>query len=226
MAIEGERLIDSALISGFWPKFVLHHPDYSGQLLTVLNDAAIQCLSVSPSLFAQLSTVETPPGLIAVLPRPQLPLPESIQKALILDAVREPGNIGTIIRTALGAGIDAVYFAPECVDPYNPKAVRAAAGAHFRIPLCRLSWKAIAKEIEQMSVFLADSTAEMDYTSINWRHSPWALIVSNEAHGPSKAALNLASQRLRIPLANELDSLNVAVATAVILFEAHRQAGG
>ena len=92
--------------------------------------------------------METPPGLIAVLPRPQLPLPESIQKALILDAVREPGNVGTIIRTALGAGIDAVYFAPECVDPYNPKAVRAAAGAHFRIPLYRLSWNAIAKEIE------------------------------------------------------------------------------
>ena len=223
LVLEGDRLIDTALASGYQPKYVLHHPDYSGATLAKLRETTTHCLPISPTLLAQLSDVETPPGILAVFPEPKLPLPNNIQRALILDAVREPGNLGAILRTAVGAGVEIVLLAPECADPFNPKAVRAAAGAHFRIPLHRLSWEEIAAVSSGQCVYLADSSAGVDYSAINWAHLPWALIVSNEAHGPSAAARRLATERLRIPLAEETESLNVAAATAVLLFEARRQ---
>ncbi len=224
LALEGDRLIDTALASGHQPTYVLHHPDYSGPTLAALRDTNVRCLLINPTLLARLSDVETPAGILAVFPEPQLPPPKKIERALILDAVREPGNLGAILRTAVGAGVDIVLLAPECADSFNPKAVRAAAGAHFRIPLRRLNWEEIAAASGEQRIYLADSSAGADYSTLDWARLPWALIVSNEAHGPSATARRLATERLRIPLANETDSLNVAAAAAVLLFEARRQA--
>ena len=131
-----------------------------------------------------------------------------------------PAIWGAILRTAAGAGVAAVLLAPGCVDPFNPKALRAASGAHFRLPIRRCSWPEIAGHCRQLRVCLADANGEIDYRQHDWRELSWALIVSNEAHGASDEAHSLADLRLRIPLAHETESLNVAAAAAVLLFEA------
>ena len=221
--LETERLIASAITSGFQPRFVLHQPKFLNSQLEDFKKANIPCIPVSTSLLKSLSSVETPVGLIAVFPFPVLPFPSSFQTCIVLDAVREPGNLGTIIRSALGSGVDLVILAPECADLFNPKVIRAAAGAHFRIPIHKLNWNKISDLLVNKNVYLADSSEGKDYTSINSFCSPWALIVSNEAHGPCESAKKIAHERLRISLANELDSLNVAIAASIILFEASRQ---
>ena len=221
---EGDRLIETALSTGIDPAFTLHHQDYDGPILKALQNVSGLCLPVSHSLFIELSSVETPPGVIAVFPEMRLDMPHSPQRTLILDAIREPGNLGAIMRTALAAGVDCLLLAPECADPYNPKAVRAATGAHFQLPLQRRRWDEISNLLQDVRIYLADSSAAQNYAEIDWTLAPWALIVSNEAHGPSQPARDLAIERLGIPMAAGVNSLNVAAATAIILFEAFRQA--
>ena len=222
-ALESERLITSALTNGFQPRFVLYQPEFLNSQLEDFMKKQIPCFPVTSSLLKGLSTVETPVGLIAVFPFPVLPFPSSFQTCIVLDAVREPGNLGTIFRSALGVGVDLVILAPECADSFNPKVIRAAAGAHFRIPIQKLNWDEISALLVSKNVYLADSSGGKDYTSTNSFCSPWALIVSNEAHGPSESAKKIAHERLQISLANELNSLNVAIAASILLFEAKRQ---
>jgi TrmH family RNA methyltransferase len=144
---------------------------------------------------------------------------------LILDGLRDPGNLGTILRTAAAAGIDAVLLAPGSVDPYNDKALRAGMGAHFRIPVVSQKWDEIAATCAGLSVYLADMHGDVAYDAADWSNG-WALIIGGEAHGASEAAAALATAgagRVYIPMAAATESLNAASAAAVILFEAARQ---
>ncbi len=221
--LEGERLIAAALASGCPPRYAIHHPNKNPPALKSIRESGKPCFAIHPSLLKKLSAVETSSGLLAVFPEIALPLPEKPKNILIMDAICEPGNLGVILRTAAGAAMEAVLLAPGCVDPYNPKTLRAGMGAHFRIPFRQLPWAEIAKYCDQLQVFLADAKGGQDYTQLEWGRKPWALILSNEAHGPSENAQQLTSQRLRIPLGNNSDSLNVAAAAAILLFEAKRQ---
>ncbi|MCY3935380.1 MAG: RNA methyltransferase [Chloroflexi bacterium] len=222
-ALESERLIDTALASGLLPSFVLHRPQCTHPQLAVWVHAGIPCFAVAPALFHKLTSVETSFGMIAIFPIPTLPISHTVQSTVVLDAIRDPGNLGTILRSAQGAGVDRVLLAPECADLYNPKVVRAAAGAHFHVPTRKLNWEEIDEVLACEKVFLADSTQGMDYRHESVFPPPWALIVSNEAHGPSPAAQAIATVRLHIPLENELDSLNAATAASILMFEARRQ---
>lgn len=222
-ALESERLIAAALSSGQRPSFVLHRPRFVNAQLEEFVHANIPCYTASSTLLCDLSSVETPFGMIAVFPIPILAIPPMVQSTIILDAIRDPGNLGTILRSAQGAGVDQVLLAPECADLYNPKVVRAAAGAHFHVLARKLSWAEIDEVLVSEKIYLADSTQGMDYRSERVFCPPWALIVSNEAHGPSQAAQCIATERLHIPLTNELDSLNAATAASVLMFEARRQ---
>jgi TrmH family RNA methyltransferase len=147
---------------------------------------------------------------------------------LILDHLADPGNMGTLLRTALAADVEAVLLTPDCVDCYNPKVVRSAAGAHIRLPIeTDLSWEAIEEKVrdhcqEAVRVFLAEAGRgklyyEQDLTI------PLALIIGNEAHGPSPQARELATLTISIPLANGVESLNAAMAAGILLYEAVRQ---
>jgi TrmH family RNA methyltransferase len=144
---------------------------------------------------------------------------------LILDALGDPGNLGTILRTAAAAGVEVVLLAPGCVDPYNDKALRAGMGAHFRVPVIPQSWDKIAATCDGLAVYLAAMDGDLAYDAADWS-SAWALIVGSEAHGASEQAAELAHQRVYIPMAAETESLNAASAAAVILFEAARQGRG
>jgi TrmH family RNA methyltransferase len=144
---------------------------------------------------------------------------------LILDQVRDPGNAGTLVRTAEAAGIDAVIFGPETVDPFNDKVVRAGMGAHFRLPIRRCAtWPAIhALLAPQQQLYVAQAAATQRYTAVDWA-MPAALIVGGEAAGASTDTTTFA-QAIAIPMHSQVESLNAAVAGGVILFEAARQRG-
>jgi TrmH family RNA methyltransferase len=141
---------------------------------------------------------------------------------LILDRVRDPGNLGTILRTALAARGEQVLLTPGTVDPTNPKVVRAAMGAHLHLPVTMLGWESIAGTTTGCNVWLADVRGDALYTAVDWT-GPVALIVGGEAAGAGRQARALAQASVSIPMSADVESLNTAVATAVILFEIARQ---
>ncbi len=172
------------------------------------------------------SETETPQGLLVVLAHRALPIPISPDFLLILDGIRDPGNLGTILRTAAAAGVEAVLLAPGCADAWSPKVLRAAMGAHFHLPIQDLSWPEIRHILKlsdkAMHIYLADSASGIPYTQADFR-APSVLIVGGEAYGAGKDATSLADEKVHIPMPGGSESLNAAVAASILLFEIVRQ---
>lgn len=179
---------------------------------------------VGADIFDDLAETVTPQGALAIFPFPELDVPgHSDPLYLVLDQVRDPGNLGTLIRTAAASGVSAIYLTEGTVDPFNPKVVRAAVGAHFRVPIRWLSDHEIALLANQAPTrVLADTESPVSYDELDWTGGT-ALIIGSEAHGATGTGRGLATTAARIPLARDVESLNAAVAGAVILFEAARQ---
>jgi TrmH family RNA methyltransferase len=220
IALEGVRLIRDAMEAGYIPDFILYDPDAVNP--EPLNLDASLLLDASPEIIRHISGTEQPQGIVGVFPMPAPGIPASPRRVLILDALADPGNLGTILRTAAAAGVDLVLLAPGTVDPYNDKALRGGMGAHFRVPVVNQSWERITITCDGLPVYLADMTGDLTYDAADWGQG-WALIVGSEAHGASEQAESLAHQRVYIPMAAATESLNAASAAAVILFEAARQ---
>lgn len=220
IALEGIRLVRDAVDAGYLPEFILYDPEAVD--LSTFNLPADLLLDASPEVLRHISATEQPQGVVGVFPMPTPSLPRAPRRVLILDALRDPGNLGTILRTAAAAGVEVVLLAPGCVDPYNDKVLRAGMGAHFRVPVAPRKWDEIAAYCDGLAVYLADMDGDVAYDSADWSNG-WALIVGGEAHGASELAISLASQRVSIPMAAATESLNAASATAVVLFEAARQ---
>jgi len=170
----------------------------------------------------QASDVETPPGLLAVLPQPALPVPTAPSFVLALDGMNNPGNLGSALRAAAAAGVDGVVLPPNTVDPFNPKVLRGGMGAHFRLPSQRLDWPEVAARYGELAAYVAAADGERPYFGVDWTR-PSLLIIGGEAHGAGEAARRVAAGRVAIPMASRTESLNATVAAAVILFEARRQ---
>ena len=179
---------------------------------------------VERRLFDRLSEVQTPQGILAVFPIPRPnPAENNAPLVLILDRLRDPGNLGTLLRAAAGAGVSAVYLTPETVDLWNPKAVRAGMGAHFRLPIMTLDAVVLAQLQDRLPHRVVASTgAERAYDAIDW-WGPAALVIGGEAEGVGPELRAWGNEEAGIPLAHGVESLNAAVAGAVILFEAARQ---
>jgi TrmH family RNA methyltransferase len=169
---------------------------------------------------AACTGTKTPQGIVAVVPRLQLEAKRGL--VLILDGLRDPGNLGTILRSAEAAGVGQVILPPGTVDPYNPKVVRGAMGAHFRLPVTSMDWPAIAGRLAGRQIWLADASAETPYDTVDWGLAA-GLIVGGEAAGAGESAMALATGRVGIPMAGGAESLNAAMAATVLLFEAAKQ---
>jgi TrmH family RNA methyltransferase len=170
------------------------------------------------------SDVETPPGILAVLSVREIPLPETIDFVFIPGEVRDPGNLGAMLRTAAAAGMQAVFLPTGTVDAFSPKVVRSAMGAHFRLPLRSLPWEEIESRLHEapLRIYLADARQGVVYTEADF-NQPLALIVGGESGGAGPFAENLAHERVRIPMPGGMESLNAAAAAAILLFEVVRQ---
>jgi TrmH family RNA methyltransferase len=224
---EGVRLMEEAVRASLAPDFVLYAEQVAAnargeRLLESLRQMPVTCHLVSQAVLKACSDTEAPQPILAVLPIPDLPRPRQPTFTLVVDRVRDPGNLGTVLRTALAAGVEQVIMAPGTVDASNPKVVRAAMGAHLRLPLVALGWDAIGQAVSGASVWLAAADGEEPYTAVDWT-CPLTLIVGGEGEGAGAQAQALADGRVHIPMAAGVESLNTGVAAAVVLFEIRRQ---
>ncbi len=225
--IEGVRLVEEALGAGWKAQLVLYSEDLSArgqETVAAFASQGTKIEQVTPKVMRAASDTETPQGILAALPIHSKPPPEVLNFVFIPEGVRDPGNLGTMLRTAEAAGVEAVFLPEGTVDAYAPKVVRAAMGAHFRLPLISTNWETIRTKIgtSSLSVFLADAKNGERYTQSDLR-VPLALVVSGEAEGPSAVAQDLAETRLHIPMPGGAESLNVAIAAGILLFEVVRQ---
>ena len=227
LVFEGVRLVGEAVRAGVRPALVcyteaMEAEERGGRLVASLHGMDVICYAVSEPVMAACSDTKTPQGILAVLPIPQLPRPEHPTFTLVVDRVRDPGNLGTILRTALAAGVEHVLLSLGTVDASNPKVVRAGLGAHLRLPMAAARWEAVAEAVDGCDVWLAAADGEVAYTAVDWTR-PAALIVGGEAAGAGRQAHALAQGRVSVPMVAGVESLNTAVAAGIILFEALRQ---
>jgi TrmH family RNA methyltransferase len=224
--LEGVRLLSEALAHRLQPKVVLLREDKEAlaRQLAGPDDRLIEYRLVEAKLFDSIAETVTPQGVIAVLGIPEPKISKAKQPLVVVaDRISDPGNLGTLIRVSAGAGAAAVVLTEGTVDPYNAKVVRAGMGAHFQIPIIWLDHE-VRTWIETtcLNRVLADARGELDYDHVDWS-APSALILGPETGGFSNEARELATATARIPLAGGIESLNAAIAGAVILFEANRQ---
>lgn len=183
---------------------------------------------VAPKLFDQLTDLPHPQGIISVisiddLPRERPGSRRGPEFLLVADGIRDPGNLGTLCRSAAGAGVDTIWLTPDSVDPFNPKCVRAAMGSLFRISLHFTTEPELRERIETLDlVAVADAQGDVLYDDVDWTMSS-AIIIGGEAFGPTASIRTLATANVRIPLVADMESLNAGVAGSLLIFEAARQ---
>lgn len=222
--LDGVHLVDACLQAGMAPQLLVvsesgvAHPEVSA-LLTRGNAFNTVCLP--DALFAEISPVETPVGLLALIEMPALPVPKNPEFVLMLEDLQDPGNLGTILRSAAAAGVQAVWLSTGCVDAWSPKVLRAGMGAHFSLPIveradlneviARFQGVALAACLGGESLYTLDLTG------------PVAFLIGNEGSGLSDGLMQAAGKRFTIPMPGRIESLNAAAAASICLFERVRQ---
>lgn len=204
-------------------------------LLAIADATGVVVHSVTPSVLAELAQTVTPQGLIGVAGFRDLPLADITaarpRLVVVLASVRDPGNAGTILRTADAAGADAVVFTDASVDPYNPKCVRSSAGSLFHVPfVVGSSFDAAIDELRAagLRVLATSGAGRVDLYSAELS-GPVAWVFGNEAWGLPEELVALADESVRIPIHGRAESLNLAMAAAVCLYasaQAQRAPGG
>ncbi|MEL7236159.1 MAG: RNA methyltransferase, partial [Chloroflexota bacterium] len=155
IVLEGVRLVRDAWLNGAVPEFVLHTPGTDDEFTDKLARTGVDVSPVNDEVMRHVTDTQSPQGVVGVFPMPQPAYPADARRVLVLDAISDPGNLGTIMRTAAGAGIDVLVLAPGSVDAYNPKVLRSAMGAHFRLPVMELSWEQIGEMVQVDARYLA-----------------------------------------------------------------------
>lgn len=232
--IEGLRPIVTAVEHGTRIQtLIIDHErrdDIDPALIASIIERVDRTVTMPAALFQSFTDAEHPQPLAAIVTLPDFDPPTTATSIVCLDAVRDPGNLGTMLRTAVAAGVDGIALLPGCVDPFNPKVVRASAGLVTAIPIHM--YPSITEIVDScfdnprnVEIVAADASGSIDYRDVHWKE-PVMLVVGNEAAGLSELSQSATSQRVRIPMANGVESLNVSAATAVLLFEMRRQRSG
>lgn len=176
---------------------------------------------VSPEILASLAQTETPQGVVAIVQIPDdVPKLDYKGKYILLDQVQDPGNVGTIIRTADAAGYTGVILGEGSVDLYNDKVLRSMQGSHFHLPIYRGNLLELIPELKSSGIPVYGTElneAAVDYRTV-FPTDAVALVLGNEGNGVSKKILALTDQNLYIPIFGEAESLNVAVAAGILLY--------
>lgn len=231
MLLEGTHLIEEACAAGMSFTALCHTPDWALHYPQLWERAIAQsarCEVVSPEVLKAIATTMTPDGVVATLDRTQLTqtIPQPTRLGLALETLQDPGNLGTLIRTAAAVGVDGLWLSSDSVDLDNPKVLRASAGQWFRLPMGVVAdlptqvaeWRSHPNH----QVVATLPTAQQVYWTVDFTR-PTLLLLGNEGAGLSPALSALADVSVTIPLAPGVESLNVAIAAAVILYEAQRQ---
>ena len=232
--VEGLRLCEEALRSRLTIEAVvvseeLLRKERVAGVVQELSQATKRYASVSEKLLESVSYTKTPQGIIVLAQRPQSSEIQLDTNPLlvVLHQINNPVNVGAILRTAEAAGAAAVIATKNTSDPYSPKSLRGAMGSAFRLPIWSgLSYMEMIEWCRERGIatICADVDATTAYTEIDWT-GPSALILGPESTGLTPEELELADQRVSIPMKGMAESLNVAVATGILIFEAARQKG-
>lgn len=231
--IEGPHLVEMALAAGvqirevFASEAFVSAKEHQGILnkIAKIKEAVFE---VSEQVLQKLTDTETPQGIAAIagyLPKTLADLPHSANPFyVVLDAIQDPGNLGTIIRTADAAGVDAVILLPGCCNAFSPKVIRSTAGSIFTIPIVYaesdtlLSWL----RTRQVQLAVTDVSADNNIFKSDLRKAV-AIVFGNEAHGVSSRLKMAADSFITIPILGKAESLNVATSAAICLYEGVRQ---
>ncbi|MCW0117796.1 TrmH family RNA methyltransferase [Bacillus subtilis] len=213
--IEGEHLVEEALKSPGIVKEILVKDETK---IPSDLETGIQCYMLSEDAFSAVTETETPQQIAAVCHMPEEKL-ATARKVLLIDAVQDPGNLGTMIRTADAAGLDAVVLGDGTADAFNGKTLRSAQGSHFHIPVVRRNLPSYVDELQAEGVKVYGTALQngAPYQEIPQSES-FALIVGNEGAGVDAALLEKTDLNLYVPLYGQAESLNVAVAAAILVY--------
>ena len=228
--MEGVRLCEESLAAKWQPELILFSESLSDRgknLISEFQQIGVDTEEVSEALLKSLSDTETPQGILGVCPLQKLSMPTNPDFILICDGIRDPGNMGTILRSATAAGAQAVITTPGTTDPFAPKVVRSGMGAHFQIPILNMTWKEInahtsADPQHIIKLFVAESEGGTSYWDLDMT-GPVGIIIGGEANGPSQQAFEAASGKIFIPMTPNIESLNAGIAASILLFEIVRQ---
>ena len=218
---DGGKLLDEALRFGAEVRTVVA----AAGAQTPALPADVRAVCVSDALLRAVSPVETPQGVLFTVSLPQITPPDTLsgKHYLVLDNVQDPGNVGTILRTADAFDCDGVLLLPGCADVYAPKTVRATMGAVFRQRLWRCGEEELEKLLRTSSLPLYGAALRDDTKDVRAvDFSRCAVAVGSEGHGLSGRVLALCTQTVRIPMSPRCESLNAAVAAALLLWEMYR----
>jgi TrmH family RNA methyltransferase len=202
--------------------------DRGKTLLEGFTKAGADIEEVTPQIMDALAETEAPQGILATFAMRDLSIPQGkLDFVLVLDNLRDPGNLGTLLRTACAAGVQAVLLSPGTADVFSSKVLRAGMGAQFKIPALTLPWDKIEAVCRTLSnpplkLFLAEGRQGTACWELDLRQ-PLALIIGNEAQGAGDQARRLADGLVRIPMPGGSESLNAAVAGSILIFEIVRQ---
>ena len=231
--VEGLRTCREALRSPAEARFAVCAPGLreggegaeGPELVAELEAAGVPVEWVGDEELAALSDTETPQGCLLVCAEPTADAGAMVgeeARLLVLDGVQDPGNVGTLIRTAWAFAAGGVVALDGTADPWSPKAVRASAGGAFHVPLLRGPWEEWRERATGLRLLVADAGGE-DVASVD-ASPPWALVVGNEARGARPGVREAAHARVALPMAGGAESLNVAMAGSILLYVLGRAA--
>jgi TrmH family RNA methyltransferase len=225
MLVEGFDEIQLAITAGYKPQTLLSAPETASDQRTI---AATEALTVSRLVFEKISYRENPDGWLAIFPIPQTSLADlklsDNPLVVVAESIEKPGNLGAILRTADAAGVDALLVCDARVDVWNPNVVRASRGAVFSVPVVECDNASALEWLKRgaMRVLAASPSADEIYSDVNLRGGV-AIAVGTEDEGLSDFWMQNADVKVKIPMMGKVNSLNVSVSTALIVYEALRQ---
>ena len=230
LLIEGTNLIEAACQADYKLDIIFYTERWYEQhphLCETIAKQEIKTELVSPEVLSAIATTMNPDGVVAIAPRltASKSAPTLQRLGLAIEKLQDPGNLGTIIRTAAATEVDGIWLSENSVDYYSPKVLRASVGEWFKVPVTRnrdLSELVRQQQQQGVQIIATSSHASNTYWDVDFTR-PTLILLGNEGAGLSSALLAAADLQIEIPLANQVESLNVAIASALLLYEAQRQ---
>ena len=228
--VEGAKMIEEAINENINIKYIVVCEDCkNANSITqeqLYNFAKYECIYVSEKIFNLITDVVAPQGILAVVEKPTKGDEKIDYKAnnfLILDNIQDPGNMGTILRTADSLNIKQIIVSKGTADCYNSKVVRSTMGAIFRVNVIEKELDKVIKDMKKRGIRVYSTDLSTNKTIYDVDYQKSAVIIGNEANGVSQNILELSDERIKIPMIGKTESLNAAVATGIILYEINRR---
>ena len=228
--IEGIKMFEESRDGGYLIKAYFSESFYQEKLemdYNYFSDLSYEI--VKDSVLKEVSDTLTPQGIMVVAKKPVYNLEQMIldphANLVLLEDIRDPGNLGTILRTAEGAGATGIILSKSSVDMYNPKVIRSTMGAIYRMPFVYVEdFNNTLKQIKQnnITIYAAHLAATCAYDGMNYQ-GKCAIMIGNEANGLSDESAKLSNHYIKIPMAGNVESLNAAIAAAILMYEVYRQ---